>query len=98
MGWSYGQNNEGREVGYAVDAVCDKDGCDASINRGLAYVCGGMHDGDEHGCGRYVCSKHLVMGCGLPSRLCEECADRFEVEHPEVVAAAAAQMMVRMGA
>lgn len=91
MGWSYGTNGEGREVGYAVDATCDKDGCDAKINRGLAYCCGDMHDGDEHCCGRYFCYEHLQMGLGLPSQMCEECAERYEAEHPEEIAAAIAQ-------
>lgn len=59
MGWAYGHNAEGREVGYSVAATCDLDGCDEKIDRGLAYVCGGMHDGGEFGCGRYFCPSHL---------------------------------------
>ena len=38
MGWSYGFEN-GREVGYSVEATCDYDGCDVEIHRGLAYKC-----------------------------------------------------------
>lgn len=60
MGWSYGINLEGREVGYSVEATCDYAGCGEKIDRGLAYVCGGMHDGDEYGCGRYFCGTHLA--------------------------------------
>lgn len=63
MGWSYGRNHEGREIGYGVEAECDQDGCDTKIDRGLAYVCGGMHDaGFGVGCGRYFCheNSHLV--------------------------------------
>lgn len=90
MGWSYGVNGEGREVGYAVKATCDQDGCDAEIDRGLAYVCGDMHDGDEHSCGKYFCPKHLFMGIGLPNQMCEECSERYEKENPELVAAAVA--------
>lgn len=91
MGWSYGVNGEGREVGYAVDAACDKDGCDARINRGLAYCCGGMHDGDESCCGGYFCPEHLMMGIGLPDQMCEACADTYETEHPEKIEAAVAE-------
>jgi hypothetical protein len=46
-------------VGYAVEATCDLDDCEEKIDRGLAYVCGGMHDGDEFGCGQYFCPQHL---------------------------------------
>lgn len=90
MGWSYGINIEGREVGYSVEATCDLDGCEEKIDRGLAYVCGGMHDGDEHGCGRYFCASHMLMGIGIPDQLCEACAEVYEREHPEEIAAAIA--------
>lgn len=97
MGWSYGINGEGREVGYAVDAVCDWDcSCGAKINRGLAYVCGGMHDGGEHGCGRYFCDEHITMGLGLPDQMCLVCAARFEAENPEIIAAAVASFDARL--
>ena len=58
MGWGYGINAEGREVGYSIEAECDYPDCHAKIDRGLSYVCGGMHDGGEWGCGKYFCSKH----------------------------------------
>lgn len=90
MGWAYGINGEGREVGYSVEATCDKAGCDAKIDRGLAYVCGQMHDGDENSCGGYFCSSHLVMGVALPNQMCEACADTYDREHPQEVAAAIA--------
>lgn len=66
MGWGSGTNLAGREVGYLVDAVCDLPECDTKIDRGLAYCCGGMHDGMEHGgaqyaCGGYFCSEHLYL-------------------------------------
>lgn len=57
MGWGYGEL-DGREVGYAVDATCDAEGCDQRIDRGLAYRCGG----DLDGCGRYLCLDHLDGG------------------------------------
>jgi len=90
MGWAYGVNQEGREVGYGVGATCDTAGCDAEIDRGLAYVCGGMHDGDEHGCGRYFCGEHLSYWFKLADpaddeseermsqQLCDECGQRWE--------------------
>jgi hypothetical protein len=96
MGWAGPfQLADGRMGGYAVDAICDLDGCDAKIDRGLDYVCGEMHDGDEHSCGRYFCLKHLFYGLGLPNQMCEECADRFRDENPEVIAAAIAEFKAR---
>ena len=72
MGWSGPMPNaEGRLVGYAVEAICDLAGCEAKIDCGLAYVCGGMHDGGEYGCGRYFCAEHLYIGS--PEQLCAEC-------------------------
>lgn len=59
MGWAYcGHDRYGREIGYGIEATCDKRGCGKEINRGLGCVCGGMHNGDEGGCGRYFCDKH----------------------------------------
>ncbi len=60
MGWSLGENNEGRQVGYGVDAKCDGGGCDVEITLGLAYVCGVMHDGGGTGCGHYFCEEHRL--------------------------------------
>lgn len=85
MGWGSGTNKDGREVGYMIEAVCDKDGCETKIDRGLAYVCGDMHDGGDYGCGKYFCLEHLVHfspGAGVhPHSLCEEC----EKEHTTIV-------------
>lgn len=85
MGWGYGRNAEGREVGYTVEAICDADDCRAEIDRGLAYCCGGMHDGGEEGCGGYFCADHLLLtGCpdATPGHfMCEPCCDRWELEH-----------------
>lgn len=78
MGWGFGINNEGREVGYYVRAICDEDGCEAHIDRGLAYVCGGMHDGGEWGCGRYFCGDHLFFGG--PTQLCPSCMEHHETD------------------
>ena len=75
MGWATGTNNEGRPVGYAVPAVCDQPGCTTAIDRGVAYACGGMHDGGEHGCGRYFCATHLLLGPA--DFLCSDCIQNF---------------------
>jgi hypothetical protein len=58
MGWAYGENENGRKIGYAVKAKCDFKGCKTTIDRGLAYVCGVMHGDHEEGCGDYFCEKH----------------------------------------
>ena len=81
MCWSYARNAEGREVGYGVVATCDELGCIKKIDRGLAYACGGMHDGGDQGCGKYFCGKHLFFGG--PSQLCNLCFDAWIQEHPE---------------
>jgi hypothetical protein len=89
MGWAYGEVN-GREVGYSVEAVCDQEGCEVKIDRGLAYCCGVMHGGGEHGCGDYFCDDHLLFGGhirpgGLSpgSCLCQQCMDRWESANPD---------------
>jgi len=56
---------EGRWCGYGVPATCDFPGCGASIDRGLAYLCGGQGDG---GCGLFFCGSHLG-----DDDLCEQC-------------------------
>lgn len=58
MGWAHcGTDDLDRQIGYGVAAVCDAEGCDIWIDRGLGYVCGTMHGG-EGGCGRYFCEAH----------------------------------------
>ena len=79
MGWSYCGKNQttGDEMGYSVQGTCAKDGCGAAIDHGLSYVCGGMHEGGTHGCGRYFCSVHLayypVDANDDNEQLCAEC-------------------------
>lgn len=72
MGWGYGHNAAGREVGYAVAATCDEPGCHNMISRGLAYCCGNEHGGGERGCGKYFCCEHLFYGIG-GVQLCGRC-------------------------
>ena len=81
MGWAHcGTDSEGRYIGYAIVATCDEPGCEAEIDRGLAYACGGMHgDGGlkgDWGCEKYFCPEHLV--CGHEDMLCRQCAQEEE--------------------
>jgi hypothetical protein len=79
------RNGEEIEAGYAVDTVCEQDGCEEQIDRGLAYLCGETPGGDEDGCGGYFCGQHLYMALDLPAAegLCKPCLDRYSaVEHP----------------
>lgn len=68
MGWAHcGQDSEGREIGYGVEAVCDHPDCDVIIDRGMSYACGDTHgDGDNTVdytyCEKYFCSAHLYFG------------------------------------
>jgi hypothetical protein len=76
MGWSIGwDSNWDRDIGYGVPAYCDHPDCNAEINRGLPYVCGGEPYGEPRGCGLYFCEKHLFMYEKLP-QLCARCAPR----------------------
>ena len=75
MGWGLGLNKKGRAIGYGVRAVCDEPGCKKKIHRGLDYVCGGMHDGDEHGCGDYFCYDHLLVSD--VGQLCKKCYQKY---------------------
>lgn len=90
MGWGLCVNAKGRDCGYMVGSTCDKDGCEAKIDRGLDYVCGGMHDGGEHGCGGYFCDEHChywwreAVPVGddvdeeMSEQLCEPCGQRWQ--------------------
>ncbi len=70
-------------MGYGHDGICMLDACEVEIDHGLAYVCGGMHDGGEYGCGRYFCYSHLYMGAS--AQLCLECLEKVEKDNPELV-------------
>lgn len=65
MGWAYGTSAGGREIGYGVEAVCDLNGCDVKIDRGIDYLCDGSRSGLEvvmggegRSCGGYFCADH----------------------------------------
>lgn len=82
MGWGYcGKNSQtGQHMGYTVPCKCHKRGCPERIDRGLSYVCGGMHEGDLYGCGYYFCENHLnIVSDGSEyHQLCEKCAEYFQ--------------------
>ena len=83
MGWGHIKLPDGREVGYCVDSTCEHPGCTEKIDRGLAFVCGGMHEGGEHGCGHYFCQKHLGLAIGaddqyIAGQLCDKCCKDVE--------------------
>lgn len=87
MGYAYYEitrNGETIEAGYSVPTVCEEDGCEENIDRGLAHLCGETPGGDEHGCGGYYCGNHLHMAPGPGMRdLCHRCCDRAEAEQEE---------------
>ncbi len=56
MGYGFYIMN-GRPSGYMVLATCDRRGCNAEIDRGLAYRCGDPNE--DEGCGLYFCPDHL---------------------------------------
>jgi hypothetical protein len=66
------------EAGYAVETVCEEDGCTEQIDRGLAYLCGNEPGGDDYGCGGYYCARHLYGGYGGAEWLCDRCLKRCE--------------------
>jgi len=74
MGWGLGEYN-GRDIGYGVPAYCDHPGCNAFIDRGLSYVCGGEAYGGDDGCGLFFCAKHLFYGGIADQQLCERCSN-----------------------
>ena len=88
MGYAYYMLADGREAGYGVPDVCNEEGCDEPIDRGLAYLCGESPGGDEYGCGGYFCGAHLFYGSGADcsNGQCRRCYDRWVAEHPEAVA------------
>jgi len=86
MGWGdCGTDTRGRRIGYVFPARCDEPGCHVRIDRGLAFVCGGMHGGDDNGCGLYFCAKHRFMASEKVSpwggELCRRCLRSFEARH-----------------
>lgn len=86
MGWAdCGDDSRGRRIGYAWAARCDHvwagKKCNARIDRGLAYACGGMHGSDEYSCEGYFCPKHLYISSNIeaPAQLCRRCCLRADL-------------------
>lgn len=83
MGWAYcGKDSRGREIGYAIEAVCDHPGCNAKIDRGLSYACGGWHGEYDYFCEKYFCQEHLYYSDHPEAEkpVCKECYDYLEKE------------------
>lgn len=85
MGYGHYTLPDGREAGYGVPDVCNRDGCGERIDRGLAYLCGEIGDGGEHGCGGYFCSGDLFYVAvrqgrfiDPPPQLCTTCVARWD--------------------
>jgi hypothetical protein len=79
MGWSRGFEN-GREIGYGVDAECDVPGCTAEIDRGLAYRCGGIYAEFE-----YLPERPVAQPSTDHTRmtLCAYCGETIERRYTE---------------
>ena len=74
MGWAYcGKDREDRDIGYAIEATCDHPDCNAKIDRGLAYACGGIHGEDTQYCENYFCYEHLIHSEQVKQFICEQC-------------------------
>jgi hypothetical protein len=74
--------HDGEEGGYAHDTVCDRPGCGADIDRGLAYLCGDSPGGGEDACGGYFCEADLTSVPGGQHGRCIPCADAIEAASP----------------
>lgn len=86
MGWANcGTDSKGRPIGYANVACCDAPGCEAIIDRGLDYACGGMHGAEDRlggpACDGYFCSPHRAV-CFDGIARCLACRDVFDAAHP----------------
>lgn len=81
MSWAIGyDDNHKRDVGYGVPAICDHPNCEAKINRGLSYVCGGEPYGDDDGCGLFFCGDHLAFYGDHKPQQCERCGNPDDPE------------------
>lgn len=97
MGWANcGTDSKGREIGYAVAAQCDHEGCTAEIDRGLGYACGGWH-GSSIGCEGYFCGDHLTHEWdpgeeGL-RQFCPACAQEIERQRERAIIEAVSEAL-----
>lgn len=80
VGWSLGyDSNWQRDIGYGVPAICDQPDCNAEIDRGLGYVCGGDPYGGEYGCGLFFCPRHLNHGKPVSEGVIVEDGDQYQL-------------------
>jgi hypothetical protein len=90
VSWAVGYDSKWkRDIGYGVIAYCDHPDCEAVIDRGLSFVCGGEPYGGERGCGLHFCASHLYFASdGANVQLCDRCSEgerSFEPkpDHPD---------------
>lgn len=75
-------------AGYGHADICNQDGCEERIDRGLAYLCGDQPGyASEGGCGRWFCGGHLFMppeevGPLRGGGFCGGCMTKYEEEEP----------------
>jgi hypothetical protein len=81
MGWGSGIV-QGKEVGYLIEATCEHPDCDAKIDRGISYACGGFPGEDENSCDGFFCEAHLDYYLDdadeMSPQLCAKCGLRWE--------------------
>lgn len=88
MSWVIGfSENQNRDVGYGILAICDHPECTAEIDRGLAYIC--CEDINHNACcGAFYCAEHrenYVYGDEIDDMEDEELeALNIDVESQEV--------------
>lgn len=86
MSWgSCGVDSKGRNIGYSHEGTCDHLACGASIDRGLAFACGGQHGENDYWCEGYFCAEHLVYtedpnNANEGSLVCYTCLKFIETE------------------
>jgi hypothetical protein len=88
MGYAYYEitrNGETIQAGYTVPTICEEDGCNEQIDRGLAHLCGATPGGDEYGCGGYYCGQHLYGGIGPAEGLCKRDNERWAEQEEEAM-------------
>lgn len=80
MGYARGLNAKGREVGYAVEGICDFPECTTVIYLGIEGLCGGtdgwdhINEPDKDYCGGFFCGTHLEHDVCLNClRECPDC-------------------------
>lgn len=84
MGWAdCGTDSKGRPIGYVHLATCDHPGCNAEIDRGLSYACGGMHGQADVYCEGYYCPVHLIAFVETSAgqwTVCSSCRAEMEAD------------------